>query len=126
MKVFAALTSVLLTLSIATVVTAQTTSSISPTQITEIKRVPLPIFKTADIDSLLEELSKKRVAKLRVPLPILEISDSGMYLVEIEGQRVWVVDSTVRVDATAKASEIAAEGMNFSDKDLAATRGYGD
>ena len=117
---------VLLALSAAVGAQAQTASSAKPTEITKIKRMPLPIFEAADIGSLISQLDKKELAGMTLPWPILETSDNGMFLVEIKSQRVWVVDSTVKVDATAKASALVPEAMNFSDKDLAGSRGYGD
>jgi hypothetical protein len=97
-----------------------------PTRITDIKLVPLPTFEAADPQSKRSDRDQAALAGQALPWPILEVSDNGMYLVEFKSDRVWVVDSTVKVDATAKASALVPEAMNFSDQDLAGSRGYGD
>ena len=100
--------------------------SAKPTRITELNMVPLPTFAAADLGSQRSDLAEAELAGQPLPWAILEISDSGMYLVEFKSDRVWVLDSTVKVDAKATGSALAPEVMNFSDKDLAGSRGYGD
>ena len=117
---------VLLALSAAVGAQAQMASSAKPTEINHINLVPLPTFETADVGSKRSDLDETELAGQTLPWPILEVSENGMYLVEFKSRRVWVIDSTVKVDATAKASAFAPEAMNFSDKDLAGSRGYGD
>jgi len=97
-----------------------------PTRVTEFNMVPLPTFEAADPGSKRSDLDKAELAGQTLPWPILEVSDSGMYLVEFKSKRVWVLDSTVKVDAKATGSALAPEVMNFSDQDLAGSRGYGD
>ena len=100
--------------------------SAKPTRVTDFNMVPLPTFAAADLGSERSDIVEAELAGQALPWPILEVSDNGMYLVEFKSDRVWVVDSTVKVDATAKASALVPEAMNFSDKDLAGSRGYGD
>jgi hypothetical protein len=117
------LAAALLGLSVSGGVLAQTAE---PTKITELKLVPLPTFEAADVESKRTDLDEAELAGQTFPWPILEASDNGMYLVEFKSKRVWVIDSTVKVDATAKASAFAPEPMNLADPDLASTRGYGN
>jgi hypothetical protein len=112
-------------LALSLIATAQAQSA-QPTEIIKIRRQPLPIFETADIGSLIREIDKSELAGLTLPWPILDQSENGMYLVEIEGQQVWIVDSTVKVDTTAIGSVSTGGAMNFADPDLAGSRGYGD
>lgn len=100
--------------------------SAKPTRIIEFSLVPLPTFAAADLGSARSDLAEAELAGQPLPWAILEISDSGMYLVEFKRDRVWLLDSTVKVDAKATGSALAPEVMNFSDKDLAGSRGYGD
>jgi len=97
-----------------------------PTKIIEINLVPLPTFQKADVGSKRSDIGEGELADQTLPWSILEVSDNGMYLVEFKSRRVWVIDSTVKVDVTAKASAFAPESMGFSDQDLAGSRGYGD
>jgi len=115
---------VIAALATASGVRAQT--SASPTAIVEIKLVPLPTFEAADVGSARSDLAKKDLAGLPLPWAILERSETGMYQIDIDGRRVWVLDSTVKVDAKATGSAFAPEAMGMSDKDLAGSRGYGD
>ena len=100
--------------------------SAEPQEITEFLMVPLPIFAAADLGSTRKDLDEAELAGQPTPWPILEVSDSGMYLVEFKSERVWVLDSTVKVDAIATGTAFTPEAMNFNDKDLAGSRGYGD
>lgn len=100
--------------------------SAKPTRITEFNMVPLPTFASADLGSERADLAEQTLAGQPLPWAILEVSDNGMYLVEFKSDRVWVLDSTVKVDAKATGSALAPEVMNFSDKDLAGSRGYGE
>jgi len=100
--------------------------SAKPTRVTDIDLVPLPTFEASDPGSKRSDLDEKELAGQPTPWPILEVSDSGMFLVEFKSRRVWVLDSTVKVDAKATGSALAPEAMNFSDQDLAGSRGYGD
>lgn len=100
--------------------------SAKPTRVTDIKLVPLPTFEAADPGSKRSDLDQKELADQSPPWPILEVSDNGMYLVEFKSDRVWVLDTTVKVDTKATGSALAPEAMNFSDQDLAGSRGYGD
>jgi hypothetical protein len=100
--------------------------SAEPKQIEEFLMVPLPTFAAADLGSARRDLDEAELAGQPTPWPILEVSDSGMYLVEFKSDRVWVLDSTVKVDAMASGSAFTPEAMNFNDKDLAGSRGYGD
>ena len=100
--------------------------SAKPTRVTDFNMVPLPTFAAADLGSERSDLVEAELAGQALPWPILEVSDNGMYLVEFKSDRVWVLDSTVKVDAKATGSALAPEAMNFSDKDLAGSRGYGD
>ncbi len=101
-------------------------TSASPTAIVEIKLVPLPTFEAADVGSARSDLAKKELAGLPLPWTILDRSETGMYQIDLDGRRVWVLDSTVKVDARATGSAFAPEAMGMSDKDLAGSRGYGD
>ncbi|HEX9770354.1 MAG TPA: hypothetical protein VGA50_14370 [Kiloniellales bacterium] len=116
----------LLALSVVATGQVKTASAADPTAITKIKMTPLPIFESADAGTLIKQIEDSELAGLPLPWPILDASDNGMYLIEIEGQRVWVIDSTVKVDAMATGSAFAPEAMNFPDKDLAGSRGYGN
>ncbi len=100
--------------------------SAKPTRVTDFNMVPLPTFAAADLGSERSDIVEAELAGQALPWPILEVSDNGMYLVEFKSDRVWVLDSTVKVDAKATGSALAPEAMNFSDKDLAGSRGYGD
>jgi hypothetical protein len=117
---------VLLTLSVVATGLTKTTSAADATAITKIKRTPLPIFEAADTGTLIRQIEASELAGLTLPWPILDESDNGMYLTEIEGKRVWIIDSTVKVDAVATGSAFAPEAVNFPDNDLAGSRGYGD
>lgn len=123
MKRVTALAALLFALSAAGGALAQSTE---PGQIKEVLLVPLPTFEAADPGSKRSDLDKSDLAAQPPPWPILEVSDSGMYLVELKSRRVWVLDTTVKVDAAATGSALAPEIMNFNDKDLAGSRGYGD
>ncbi len=100
--------------------------SAKPTRVTDFNMVPLPTFAAADLGSERSDIVEAELAGQALPWPILEVSDNGMYLVEFKSDRVWVLDSTVKVDAKATGSALAPEAMSFSDKDLAGSRGYGD
>lgn len=100
--------------------------SSEPTRVTELNLVPLPTFEAPDPGSKRSNLNQKELAGQPPPWPILEVSDSGMYLVEFKSKRVWVLDSTVTVDAKASGSVLSPEIMNFSDQDLAGSRGFGE
>ena len=100
--------------------------SAKPTRVTDFNMVPLPTFAAADLGSERSDIVEAELAGQALPWPILEVSDNGMYLVEFKSDRVWVLDSTVKVDAKATGSALAPEAMNFSDKDLAGSCGYGD
>ena len=100
--------------------------SAKPTRITEFNMVPLPTFEAANVESKRSDLDAAALAAQALPWSILEVSDNGMYLVEVQGERVWVVDTTVKVDVTAKASAFAPEPTNQADPGLASTRGYGN
>ncbi len=100
--------------------------SAKPTRVTDFNMVPLPTFAAADLGSERSDIVEAELAGQALPWPILEVSDNGMYLGEFKSDRVWVLDSTVKVDAKATGSALAPEAMNFSDKDLAGSRGYGD
>lgn len=113
----------LFSLSLAASSRAQTAQ---PTEIIKIKREPLPIFETADTATMIRQIEGSELAGLPLPWPILDASDNGMYLIEIQGERVWIVNSTVKVDTMATGSALAPDGMNFADPDLAGSRGYGD
>lgn len=117
---------VLLALSGMAIGHVKTALAADPTAVTKIKRTPLPIFEAADTGTLIRQIEDSELAGLPLPWPILDESDNGMYLIQIGGQRVWVVESTVKVDVTASGSAFAPEAMNFPDKDLAGSRGYGD
>lgn len=97
-----------------------------PLKVEEFKMVPLPTFAAADPASERSDLDEQDLAGQELPWRILEVSGNGMYLVEFKSKRVWVIDSTVKVDTTAIGSAFAPEAMNFNDKDLAGSRGYGD
>jgi hypothetical protein len=114
---------VLLALSASVGVLAQTAK---PTKIIELKLVPLPTFEAADVESKRSDLDETALAAQTLPWPVLQVSDNDMYLVEFKSRRVWVLDSTVKVDTTAKASAFVPEPMNLADPDLASTRGYGN
>lgn len=123
MKAVILVAAVLLGLSVSGGALAQTAQ---PTEILEIKMVPLPTFEAADRQSARSDIAETELAGQALPWPILEVSDNGMYLTEFKSRRVWVIDSTVKVDTTAKASAFAPEAMNSADPDLATTRGYGN
>ena len=123
MKAVILVTAVLLALSVPGGALAQTAK---PTKILELTLVPLPTFEAADIESKRSDLDESALAGQALPWSILEVSDNGMYLVEFKSKRVWVIDSTVKVDAKAKASAFAPEATNLADPDLASTRGYGN
>ena len=103
-------------------------SSAEPNVVQKVKTYPLPIFKAPEASSnaLIDQLDKSQLSDVEFPLPIIRAADNGMYLVEINGDEVWVLDNFVQVDTTAKASVLGAEAMGFSDKDLGASRGYGE
>ncbi len=123
MKAVILVTAVLLALSVPGGALAQTAK---PTKILELKMVPLPTFEAADVESKRTDLDETALAAQALPWLILQASDNGMYLVEVKGERVWVIDTTVKVDVTAKASAFAPEATNLADPDLASTRGYGN
>jgi len=116
-------TAVLLGLSVPDAALAQAPE---PTQILEIKLVPLPTFEAADRQSARSDIAETELAGQALPWPILEVSDNGMYLTEFKSRRVWVIESTVKVDTAAKASAFTPEAMNSADPGLATTRGYGN
>jgi hypothetical protein len=97
-----------------------------PTTIIGLNLVPLPTFEAASVESKRSDLDESALAGQALPWSILEVSDNSMYLVEFKSKRVWVIDSTVKVDAKAKASAFAPEATNLADPDLASTRGYGN
>lgn len=109
-----------------TFVATASAQTAKPTEITKIQRDPLPIFETADTGTLIRQIKLSELPGPPPPWPILDQSDNGMYLIELDGQRVWVVDSTVKVDAMVSGSALTPSGMNFADPDLAGSRGYGD
>lgn len=100
--------------------------SAEPTEVNGFVMVPLPTFAAADLGSSRTDRDEAELAAQPLPWPILEVSDNGMYLVDFKSDRVWLLDTTVEVNTKATGSARAPEIMNFNDKDLAGSRGYGD
>ena len=94
-------------------------------QITEIRHGTLKIYKIADTKSLIEEAQKSDLAT-ELPWDILDYSDNGMYQVEIDGQKVWIVDRSVKINISATGSALNSSSMNYADPEHAGSRGYGD
>lgn len=96
------------------------------TEVIKINMVPLPTFEAADTGSERRDLDAAAIAEQALPWEVLEMSANGMYLVELKGDRVWIIDSTVKINETATASPLVPEAVNMADPDLAGSRGYGN
>jgi hypothetical protein len=96
-----------------------------PAKITDFKRDTLRIYKNADTESLIETIEQSDLAT-GFPWDILDYSDNGIYQVEIDGQLVWVVDRSVKVDFSAMGSALNSSTVNFANPEHAGSRGYGD
>lgn len=128
MKRFALAAAILSACGSALLVDVGSAWSAEPKVIRKVKIYPLPVFETpeASPEALMDKLDKSQLSGVNFPLPIIKAAGNGMYLVEIKGREVWVLDNFVQVDTVAKASVLGPETMGFSDKDLGASRGYGE